>query len=426
MKIGIEKLVARLAYILFFLMLFVPTIYQLPKAILLSLVLLCVAIKINKSKKIRLHYNVLVWFLGLILINLVFVTYGVFNGNSGAIRVSTVFIIWPILYAILISTINEKIIYNLVKVMQLSTIMIGIYSLLYILHSMDLVPNYLFISLYEDQGIDLDSEVIEYSVRSLSSLVFLVPFNIASLICWPSGHGLPVKRKWLLLGSILGISAVLLSGRRALLLVLILAPAFALIFRYFLPLPKKNLIKKDLRNIVFICFIIIVFAITFFDTQVFMFVNGILTIFSQGFDFNYDISASIRKEQFYVLLDEWSKSPLFGAGHGAAATGIIRSIEAPWTYELSYLALLFQIGLVGVFIHIIAITWIIYNGIKIIQSGSNLGFVFIPTLTGMCCFLVANATNPYLLKFDFLWTIFFPIAIINYNFITGTAHRRIL
>jgi hypothetical protein len=37
----------------------------------------------------------------------------------------------------------------------------------------------------------------------------------------------------------------------------------------------------------------------------------------------------------------------------------------------------------------------------------------VATLTGMTTFLIANATNPYLEKFDCLWTVFLPLAVVN-------------
>ena len=35
------------------------------------------------------------------------------------------------------------------------------------------------------------------------------------------------------------------------------------------------------------------------------------------------------------------------------------------------------------------------------------------SLVGTTCFLIASASNPYLEKFDFLWVLFFPVAIIH-------------
>jgi len=51
----------------------------------------------------------------------------------------------------------------------------------------------------------------------------------------------------------------------------------------------------------------------------------------------------------------------------------------------------------------------------LIIGSNNVFFVKIafPTLVGMISFLIGNATNPYLGKFDFMWVIFVPVLIIN-------------
>jgi len=47
------------------------------------------------------------------------------------------------------------------------------------------------------------------------------------------------------------------------------------------------------------------------------------------------------------------------------------------------------------------------------RSGHWLGIYMLPVLAGTSCFLIANATNPYLAKFDYIWVIFLPVALIN-------------
>jgi len=59
-----------------------------------------------------------------------------------------------------------------------------------------------------------------------------------------------------------------------------------------------------------------------------------------------DVSAQERFEQVGPLLAEWRRFPLFGAGFGASAL-LIRSEEAPYSYELTGLALLMKLGIVG-------------------------------------------------------------------------------
>jgi len=40
--------------------------------------------------------------------------------------------------------------------------------------------------------------------------------------------------------------------------------------------------------------------------------------------------------------------------------------------------------------------WIVWMDYAMIRSGNRIGLYILPVLVGMVCFLIANATNPYL------------------------------
>lgn len=92
----------------------------------------------------------------------------------------------------------------------------------------------------------------------------------------------------------------------------------------------------------------------------------------------------------------------------------IRSVEQPWAYELFYVALLYQTGMLCFIIYMFAIMWIFWYSLRIIKSDVYMGLYLIPILVGVICFLIANATNLYLAKYDYMWIIFLPIDFINY------------
>jgi len=149
-------------------------------------------------------------------------------------------------------------------------------------------------------------------------------------------------------------------------------------------------------------------------------VQSLFSRVSDGFDFGattVDEGAAARHEQFDALLRGWYENPLLGAGHGASAHGSIRSNERPWAYELSYLALLFQCGLLGFVAYSAGVAWIYWKGIGIIKDGGMLGQNMLALLVGMTCYLIVNATNPYLSRFDGIWAIFLPLAFINYSLV---------
>ena len=47
-------------------------------------------------------------------------------------------------------------------------------------------------------------------------------------------------------------------------------------------------------------------------------------------------------------------------------------------------------------------------------SGTRLGAQAVPVMVGLVSFLIANATNPYFQAYGQLWTLFLPIAMVNY------------
>jgi O-antigen ligase len=111
------------------------------------------------------------------------------------------------------------------------------------------------------------------------------------------------------------------------------------------------------------------------------------------------------------MMAEFVNSPLFGSGAGAAAQ-YQRSIEQPWAYELAYIAFLFQYGVVGFIIYAAGIILLTYHLTAQIKKNGRNSFEFF-YLAGFISFMIANATNPYLAKFDYMWVLFIPVAIMN-------------
>jgi hypothetical protein len=121
----------------------------------------------------------------------------------------------------------------------------------------------------------------------------------------------------------------------------------------------------------------------------------------------------LRRDQFLALVDGWLQQPVFGSGQGAPAPGFIRSVETPWSYELTYLALLYHTGIVGFVVYTAGLFWTFLKSRQIARTGWPQAPYLVATLVGTASFVLANATNPYLEKYDSIWVLFLPIAFIN-------------
>jgi len=198
-----------------------------------------------------------------------------------------------------------------------------------------------------------------------------------------------------------------------------------LIFHTFQPeLYRKSMRRLTIHFLIGASLVLICIGIYLQFSYAFN-IQVIVDEFAEGFRFSSGMSASIRREQFHALMSDWAEAPLYGYGHGAVATGFIRDPEMPWAYELAYMALLLHTGLLGFLAYSAGVAWIVWMGLCMIRSGHRIGLYILPVLVGMICFLIANTTNPYLEKYDYIWVIFLPVALINQWLLTHGAKKSI-
>jgi membrane protein implicated in regulation of membrane protease activity len=122
------------------------------------------------------------------------------------------------------------------------------------------------------------------------------------------------------------------------------------------------------------------------------------------FDFTSDLtSSSARYVQFFSLLNLFWSHPIFGAGFGASAR-VVRSIEAPYSYELTYVALLAKLGLIGA---------ILVGGAMLVWLGRSMRYN--PNRISIAALAIAvvlmTASNPYLINLVGMSIVAFLIAI---------------
>ena len=407
------------------LMLFVPTTYKTLKVFLIAICLIqcLLTLVTDKKPQLKIHPTILIWLAIMLANGLFFVIRGGFNDAPGAMRVLTVVALWPILFVFLSQQlVRTTVLKKSIKWCVYSTIAICLYSVYFLLYEARILSSSMYFAIDMGQESTIKSTWIEFTINSLASLLFLVPCLLAGVFVWKGYFSKAIRLiSWF--GLLLGSVIVLISGRRALQLVTALAPFIFLFFWFMLPKCERQKNSKTLIRISIFsgCFGLI-FALLFVSFK-FTFVEALALRFSEGFQFNADVSATARMRQFIDLSTGWMEAPFFGHGWGSVAKGLVRDAQMPWAYELFYSAALFQLGLFGFLIYAAGIGWIYFMGSQMVRGGGIYSAIMLPLLTGMTCFLIANGTNPYLGKFDCMWVIFLPVACINSWLLQNRNHN---
>lgn len=110
-----------------------------------------------------------------------------------------------------------------------------------------------------------------------------------------------------------------------------------------------------------------------------------------------DTSAGLRETQAPKLWDAFKQNPVLGDGLGAVVRPrYVRDPAAPWSYELTYLQLLFQMGVVGLLAVLALPLAVVRRGLREATAG-ELRALPLAGAMAILGILVASATNPYLL-----------------------------
>lgn len=408
--INSNNLGTRFVLFFFLLMLVLPASFQAIRGILLMLIFVF-SLRPGLIKK--LNYDKTVIYLGIInvLASLFFILNGLAFLAPGAISVSTVYFIWPLLYLYFIGyNSGIKDIRPTMKVVLYGGIISALLIVIFIINSLITLPAVSHIADAQDFSIGVYDGFIELNSMNLATVLYTFAFSLTILLMPKTIKSIALsnEKRLTIICFIFSLILIIISARRAFWVICLLAP-FIIVAIF-----KLSKTRIRLTKYIFPLFaIFIVISVTFVTLSLDL---GVITKqFDTIFEFDNpeDNSNYLRKEQYEALISGWKERPVIGNGLGAAAAGSVRDDEAPWAYELSYFALLFQTGLVGIIVYGSSITWIFYRGIKLMRTNNLAKFLLAPQLVGLSCFLIVNGSNPYLAKFDYLWTIFLPVCTIN-------------
>lgn len=403
----VTGLYLKLTLAFFFLMLVIPTTFRLERGALLAVLTLGVAVAMLRNRW-AISKTVFLWTLVMATAGLMFMWHGAVLGAPGALRLGTVHFVWPVLYMLFIGLLEEPgtLVY-FQKTIVLAALVAALMGLTLVVGSLvgygPMVSNFLA----SQEGIVAFYDgFVRYRLTNIPTLIYGAGFFLAYL-------SLPLAQRsnwrgwsWILWVTLLPmLVAIILSGRRAAWLVVLLMPAIIL----GLMLASRQPIRARPWVMLLVIAVGLFLGIReYFDLEM----SSLIREFWNAFDFSAEQSASVRVQQGDALIQGWIEKPIIGHGLGAGA-GVVRAIEEPWAYELVYAALLFQAGLIGVVLYAVGIAWVFIAGTRIVRQIPESASIMLPLLAGLAGFLIANATNPYLSKFDYLWALFLPVAAIN-------------
>ncbi len=112
-----------------------------------------------------------------------------------------------------------------------------------------------------------------------------------------------------------------------------------------------------------------------------------------------ELSTSDRLEQAPQLLRGFRRHVALGSGLGATLpSGFKRNHAEPWSFELSYLQLLFQLGVVGIVLLMTAPVLALYRGMRSLAHADPARRLSLATaIGGIVGFLFTSGGNPYLM-----------------------------
>lgn len=396
---------------LVFLILFAPTVLQYIKGILIFVLAILSFLIIAKRKTIPIHYKVFIWIFIYTTSNFFYLFKGTYDDLGVFIQLLPVNVIWPIIYTIVllipISRINKV---DFTKIFVISTFVIEIFILNLYFDFIGILPSFFLLDLPLGQRVNYNFGYVNLFTPSITSLFFLLPYVVSKLLA--NNNKMKTTLFYLVL-LVFGVVISLITGRRALILVVGISPFISL---FWSKISSNNNIKHT--KIIVIAIIIVLISLIFLST-----VDIGLRL--QYFDTQHiQGGTSLREDQFISLIEGWKEAPLFGVGTGVNAN-VVRSVTVPGTYELSYVAKLFHKGFFGVIVYIYMIIWLLRKLTICAKTNQERSSFLIAFLTGLTSLLLAESTNPYMGSFDGMWVLFFSLAIINNHYLKNIKKESV-
>jgi len=400
-------------------MIIVPMGHQEIKAVLLFITFAEIFVYFTLTRRSHLHPKIFRLFVLYISLGLMYGLYGLIRGNLGALPITKEVVLYVAFFMILICGIrNHSSIKYVHKTLVFSACFVCIYMIVTYLHAMEIWPDWLYYDLSTETTTQDVSTLgfekhgkFEMVFGSYCNLMFLQPYLFAYLLV---GKGKASKSLWF--SVIISTGFMIFSSSRVLLVIALVFPLIIIIMLTFIDSKRITLRRRGII-VIFVLILLVILSLTYFKQYGFI-VTKVYKDLVGGFSY-YEIRPSgdfienSRIVQTLALFDAWKEKPLFGFGSGAVHWGYIRSATSPWQYEVSFAQFLYNWGIIGCMLYAIGLYYIYRISTRAYKAKSKLGVYALAATFGSIAFLIGSWTNPYLLRFDSLFAIFIPIAIVN-------------
>ncbi|MCI9595221.1 MAG: hypothetical protein HFG51_14040 [Lachnospiraceae bacterium] len=402
-----DKIIKIIITVLLFFMIVFNCRYMEIKYFLVGILSIMALVK-ALSEKTKINLYIIKWIFFYIGCGILATLVSMFNNNKNALIFINVTIFEPSIYFLLIINSGKYISY-IKKLLFVDTIVII---------SANLIAGILFnlgLAVPEIFGVTANYGGVTGGFIKTTSLT--IPILMSLIPLYMAMYSLEKEKKYLYI-SIGGILCAIMSMRTVFLLIIMFTPMIIMLMKILCGIDRRKFcVSINGMIVATISVFVIVVIISVKWNAIIGLIKSIITkiiiSFEDGVYINefgvIDPGGQIRRRQIKDLIYTWKFKPLLGWGDGAE---VLNSSRAGSIYELSYLQILMQRGILGLILYMGCFLSIIKKAIIQYKKDKNNSFIFASTV-GLITILIANATNPYLMSFDHSYIIFWNLMLIN-------------
>ena len=387
------------------------------KLILLTLFLIAAVVEGAFRRTIRVYPRLICFYLTIGIAGIVWAFVGLLNPGSyfeGVTDALRLYTIWSAAYVLIYTLLRSQLsLQHIHRAFVVAGILISLINVAGVLDQVGEL-NIFSDSVREELNMKIGilDGYIQITSKNIGPLFFVVPYLISLQV---RTDFIESKSLWTKLSLVLSLITTVISGRRALFLVVALTPCLILVISALIG--NFGLIKAGVRRIFLGYTILLAVGIGIISVQPKFAPDSLyVQYFEEAFS-----TTDERTIQKPYLIEGFMRSPIIGLGFGAAV-GYQRNAERPWIYELTYYQLLLNAGLLGAATMgalLLVYAAIIMRIFRLYKPGSAIPFGLAVGVVGL---LLGAISNPYLGSFDLL----FFIGLLPYlsTFRRGFAERE--